>query len=51
MLVTKKECDSMKKKYIYEVVFACLSGVYIYANRVKQRYFLFNEQFKYVEQK
>lgn len=34
----------------YELVDAALSSVYIYANRAHPKYFLFNEQFKYVEQ-
>lgn len=34
----------------YEVSEEGLTGVYVYANRGHKKYFLFNEQFKYVEQ-
>lgn len=44
----------MKKLLIlvkkYEVSEEGLTGVYVYANRGHKKYFLFNEQFKYVEQ-
>lgn len=43
-----KENIEIGKKY--EVSEEGLTGVYVYANRGHKKYFLFNEQFKYVEQ-
>lgn len=43
-----KENIEIGKKY--EVSEEDLTGVYVYANRGHKKYFLFNEQFKYVEQ-
>lgn len=34
----------------YEVVAAGVGGIFIYVSRAHQKYFIFNDQFQYVEQ-
>lgn len=51
LLVGRPDEDNIEVGKKYELVDATLSGVYIYVNRAHPKYFLFNEQFNYVEQK